>query len=80
MTVIEVKLSDRVGYLSDGYQQAMVYRWEHGEASSGWPKAVLVVPGAVHGAPRRDDVVIAVGWSFRIPPELLHGLLRDVLA
>jgi hypothetical protein len=78
-TVFEVKLSDRVGYLGSGYQQAVVYRWEYAEVLTGWPKAVLVVPGALHGGPRRNDDVVAIGWADWIPPELLHGLLRDVL-
>jgi len=78
-TVFEVKLSDRVGYLGDGYQQAMVYRWEYADTLTGWPKAILVVPSAVRGAPRRSDEVIAVGWPEWMPAELTRSLLADVL-
>jgi hypothetical protein len=78
-TVIEVKLSDRVGYLGAGYQQATVYRWEYADALTGWPKAVLVVPAAVQGSPRRSDEVVAVGWPEWIPADLTRGLLADVL-
>ena len=78
-TVFEVKLSDRVGYLGEGYQQAMVYRWEYADALTGWPKAILVVPGAVHGGPRRSDEVVAVGWPEWMPADLAGSLLAEVL-
>jgi hypothetical protein len=78
-TVLEVKLSDGVGYLAEGYQQAMVYRWEYADSLTGWPKAILVVPGAVHGAPRPSDDVVAIGWSEWMPADLVRGLLADVL-
>jgi hypothetical protein len=66
-------------YLGDGYQQAMVYRWEYADALTGWPKAILVVPGVVHGGPRRCDEVVAVGWTEWMPADLTRSLLADVL-
>jgi hypothetical protein len=68
-----------VCYLAAGYQQAMTYCLEYAGTLTGWPKAILVVPGAVHGVPRRSDDVVAIGWAEWMPADLAHDLIADVL-
>jgi hypothetical protein len=62
-TVFEIKLSDDVSYAASGYAEAIVYRHEYARYLTGWPKAVLVTSRATYGQPRREDDVVAVGWS-----------------
>ncbi|RKH74044.1 hypothetical protein D7X55_19305 [Corallococcus sp. AB049A] len=75
--IVEVKYSDKMDYLKQGYQQALLYRAEYAKDLSGWPKAILVVSseGAIVGAPRREDDVVAVGWSQWVPRAVLEGLI-----
>ncbi|WP_437634179.1 hypothetical protein [Sorangium sp. So ce854] len=74
--VIEVKLSDKRDYLERGYHEALLYRAEYDRDLTGWPKAILVVSSAaIHGAPRREDEVIAVDWASWVPDTVLDGLL-----
>jgi hypothetical protein len=74
-TVIEAKLSDDPGYLAAGYREAMVYLAECGAALTGWPKVVVVTSAGVLAEPRREDDVIAVGWSRWVPEAVIDGLL-----
>ena len=78
-TVFEVKLSNDVGYLKQGFQQAMVYRWEYRDALTAWPKAVLVIPGVTGGPARDQDEVVVIGWGGWIEDELLAGLVRELV-
>src|SRR5207248_2116368 len=47
--VVEVKLTDRVDYLHQGYQEAMLYRWEFASRLTGWPRSILVASSSVAG-------------------------------
>lgn len=61
--VVEAKHSEDAGYLVEGWGQALLYRHEYAPLLTGWPKVVLVSSGAIAGAVRRGDEVIAVGWE-----------------
>ncbi|MEJ7733000.1 MAG: hypothetical protein WKG00_27860 [Polyangiaceae bacterium] len=76
--VIEVKLSSDPAYLLEGYHEAQLYRAEYAPALTGWPKAILVASGAVPGAPRREDDVVAVSWDRWVPPEVTAGILAGL--
>jgi hypothetical protein len=76
--VIEAKLSADPGYLAQGFREATLYGVEYGAALSGWPKAILVAPGPVAGAPRAGDEVIAVGWDDWVPEVVADGMLAGV--
>lgn len=73
--VIEVKLSDDLDYLKQGYHEALLYRAEYAPEMAGWPSAVLVASGRITGAPRREDDVIAVSWERWVPGEVAQGLI-----
>jgi hypothetical protein len=75
--VVEIKLSSEPDYLAQGYRQALVYRHEFAPDLTSWPKAILVCSADIPGAPRREDDVIAVGWSEWVPEIVLDGWLRD---
>ena len=76
--VIEAKLTDDPGYLARGFREAMLYGVEYGASLRGWPRAILVAPGPVAGAPRRGDEVIAVGWDAWVPEVVIEGVLEGV--
>jgi hypothetical protein len=71
--VFEVKCTDDTRYMTQGYEEAIVYRHEYAEHLHEWPKAVLVTPRSMQGAPRRGDEVVAVGW--RDLGQLLAGFV-----
>jgi hypothetical protein len=77
-TVIEVKLSDKLSYLVDGFQEAIVYRWEYAKHLRGWPKAILVASQSVPGLPRAEDDVVAVGWDAWVPEAVIDGVLAPL--
>lgn len=75
LVAIEVKLSEKISYLKQGYHEALLYRAEYASEMSGWPNAILVVPGRILRAPRRVDEVIAIGWESWVPDEVVQGLI-----
>jgi hypothetical protein len=77
-TVFEIKLSDDVGYAASGYAEAIVYRHEYAPFLTGWPKAVLVTSRPTHGAPRRDDDVVAVAWNELGSGDVLSGVMEQL--
>jgi len=78
LVAVEVKLSKKPAYLKQGYHEALLYRAEYASEMSGWPNAVLVVPGRIRKAPRRVDEVIAVGWDSWVPAEVVKGLIEGL--
>jgi hypothetical protein len=78
LVAVEVKLSKKPAYLKQGYHEALLYRAEYASEMSGWPNAVLVVPGRIRKAPRRVDEVIAVGWDSWVPAEVVEGLIEGL--
>jgi hypothetical protein len=78
LIAVEVKLSKKPAYLKQGYHEALLYRAEYASEMSGWPNAVLVVPGRIRKAPRRVDEVIAVGWDSWVPAEVVKGLIEGI--
>jgi hypothetical protein len=77
--VVEAKLSEDLGYLVDGYQEAMLYAAEYAAELDGWPRAILVASSALPGgAPSREDEVVAVDWARWVPDEVLDGLLEGL--
>jgi len=75
---VEVKLSSDPGYLVQGYQEALLYRLEYAAQLTGWPKAILVIPGSIGAPPSPEDDVIAVGWERWVPEVVLDGLLAGL--
>jgi hypothetical protein len=73
--VIEVKLSSDPSYILSGYHEAQLYCREYAPVLTGWPKAIMVTSGAVPGAPRFVDDVIAVTWERWVPDEVVGGVL-----
>lgn len=73
--VVEIKLSDDPSYWATGFEEALLYRWEYRNHLTGWPKAIVVVPGRPAGRPRREDDVIVSGWDQWPQPEVVEGIL-----
>ncbi len=78
-TVGEVKYTPNANYMRVGYGEALGYRHEYSEALSGWPKAILVVPDGIVGAPSRDHEVVAVSWPNWPPRTVVAGVLEPAL-
>lgn len=76
--VVEAKHSEDAGYLVEGWGQALLYRQEYAPLLTGWPKVVLVSSGAIAGAVRRGDDVIAVGWEGWVGEGIAEGVLEGV--
>jgi hypothetical protein len=77
-SVMEIKHSSNPATLLAGYHEAQLYRLEYARLLTGWPKAVLVSSGALAGASRRSDDVIAVDWARWVPEEVVDGLLSGL--
>lgn len=73
--VIECKHSANKEYLVSGLRDAMLYRHEYASVLRGAVKAVLVGSGAVPGAVRRGDEVVAVTWDNWPPPEVVTEIV-----
>jgi hypothetical protein len=74
--VLEAKLSEDKNYLTQGYEEALLYRMEYDSHLTGWPKAILVTSSdAVRGEPRPTDDVVAISWKRWVPEIVLDGLL-----
>ncbi|MFO0590594.1 MAG: hypothetical protein U0441_23835 [Polyangiaceae bacterium] len=78
--VLEIKLTERQGYMLEGLHEAALYRLEYAAHLRGWPKAILVTSANVPGRARREDDVIAAGWGDWPAPEVVEGILAPVLA
>ena len=74
--VVECKHTQDAGYISSGFHEAMLYRWEYAPCLFGWPKAMLVTSGPVPGAVREQDDVIATTWQ-RWPPAAAVGAIVE---
>ena len=75
----EIKHTADGGYERTGFSEAVLYRFEYGDALSGWLKSVLTVPGAVAGKARMGDPTIAVGWGNWVPSVVVDGVLEKVI-
>lgn len=75
----EVKHSLDPSYQRTGFSEAVLYRFEYGDALWGWVKSVLTVPGALTGKALVGDATIAVGWPDWVPQAVLDGVLEGVL-
>lgn len=75
--VVECKLSFDSKYILSGYHEATVYRTEYAESLLQWPKAVLVVPGAIHGLVCPGDDVIASSWADWPSPTIIEAIVEQ---
>lgn len=72
----EVKYSNDLSYLRQGYAEALGYRHEYGPHLVDWPKAILVVPAGITGAVSREHEVVAVGWEDWVPESVVEALVE----
>lgn len=77
-TVFEIKLTDDLGYVANGYGEAIVYRHEYADSLTGWPKAVVVTSCPVSGPVSRAHDVVATRWSELAGSEVLDGILEGL--
>ncbi|MCK6503540.1 hypothetical protein L6R53_09105 [Myxococcota bacterium] len=75
----EIKHTTDGAYERTGFSEAVLYRFEYGEALSGWLKSVLTVPCALPGKARPGDPTIAVGWPDWVPRVVVDGILAQVI-
>lgn len=73
--VLEMKLSADPSYILGGFHEAQLYRAEYAAQLGGWPQSILVSSEPMLGAPRAEDVVIAVGWDRWVPEVVATGLI-----
>ena len=75
----EVKHTSDGGYERTGFSEAVLYRFEYGDALGGWLKSVLTVPGALAGKARAGDATIAAGWPDWVPAVVVDGVVEGLL-
>lgn len=73
--IVEIKHSANPETLNQGYQEALLYRFEYDGHLIDWPKAVLVCSGDIHGTVSTDHEVVAVAWQHWVPTEIIGALV-----